>query len=178
MTQSAAHLSKHNSRHSNKYNLAARIFHWIGALLILAAWIIIEQGDDYISLHKSVGFSFLIWTLLRITNRVFTKAPPPPPMSALQAKASLLVHLLLYVAMVAMPLTGFLASMYAGYGVNVFGVLPIAGVAVPNELLADTLMGLHKGFIWPLLLGLVGVHILGALHHQFILKDNLIARMR
>ena len=162
----------------HKYSVAARIFHWVGALLILAAWLIIEQGDDFISLHKSVGFSFLIWTVLRILNRVITKAPPPAAAPKLLTVASAVVHLLLYVVMLAMPLTAFMASMYGGYGVNVFGVLQIPGFSNINDSLAGTLMGWHTDLIWPLLLTLIAAHILGALYHQFIRKDNLLARMR
>lgn len=162
----------------HKYSIAARIFHWVGALLIFAAWIIIEQGDDFIGLHKSVGFSFLIWTVLRLLNRLVTKAPPAVAMPKALNIASVVVHWSLYVAMLAMPLTAFMASMYAGYGVNVFGVLPISGFGTTNDALAGMLMDWHEDLIWPLLLALVAAHILGALYHQFILKDNLLVRMR
>lgn len=161
-----------------KYSVSARIFHWIGALLIVAAWVLIEQGDDYLSLHKAVGVSFLIWTVLRILNRLVSKAPPPVPMSKLQTGIAHLVHLGLYVAMLGMPLTGLLASLYDGVSVSVFGLFQIPAFATTNYGLAEQLMGVHQDLMWPLLLGLVGAHILGALHHQFILKDNLIARMR
>lgn len=161
-----------------KYSVAARIFHWVGALLIVAAWLLIEQGDDYLSLHKAVGVSFLIWTVLRILNRLVSKAPPPAPMSKLQTGVAHLVHFGLYVAMLAMPLTGLLASLYDGVSVSVFGLFQIPAFAMSNYDLAEQLMGLHRDLIWPLLLGLVAAHILGALYHQFVIKDNLIARMR
>lgn len=161
----------------HKYSVAARVFHWVGALLILAAWLIIEQGDDFISLHKSVGFSFLIWTVLRILNRLISKTPPAA-MPKLHSIASAVVHFLLYVVMLAMPLTAFMASMYGGYGVNVFGLFQIPGFGSVNDSLAGTLMDWHTGLIWPLLLALIAAHIIGALYHQFILKDNLLARMR
>lgn len=161
-----------------KYSILTRLFHWVGALLIVAAWVLIEQGEDYLSLHKAVGVSFLIWTVLRILNRLVGKAPPPVPMSKLQTGISHLVHLGLYVAMLGMPLTGLLGALYNGYGVSVFGLFQIPGFTTTNYDLADQLMGVHQDLMWPLLLGLVGAHILGALHHQFILKDNLIARMR
>lgn len=161
-----------------KYNLAARIFHWIGALLIVLAWFLAQQGEDYLSLHKSIGVSFLIWTMLRIANRVFTKDPTPLPVSKIYTVIANVVHLALYVAMIVMPLTAFLASMYGGYGVNVFGITSISGFKIPNTELADRLIDWHTDIVWPMLLVFVAAHIIGALYHQFILKDHILSRMR
>lgn len=160
-----------------KYHLTARIFHWIGALLIVAAWYLIEQGEDFIGLHKAVGFSFLVWTLLRIVGRFVTKAPAAVPMPKWQTAISHLTHLALYAVMLAMPLTGLVAAIYSGYGVDVFGLFKIAGVDEPNRDLARMLMGWHKDVLWTGLLVLVAMHILAALHHQFIVKDGLLRRM-
>ena len=99
-----------------KYNLAARIFHWIGALLIVLAWFLAQQGEDYLSLHKSIGVSFLIWTMLRIANRVFTKDPTPLPVSKIYTVIANVVHLALYVAMIVMPLTAFWHPCMAAMG--------------------------------------------------------------
>lgn len=161
-----------------KYHLSARIFHWIGALLIVLAWFLVEQGEDYLSLHKSIGVSFLIWTILRIANRVFTKDPAPLPVPKIHTVIANVVHLALYVAMIVMPLTAFLASMYGGYGVNVFGIISISGFKIPNTELADRLIDWHTDIVWPMLLTFVAVHIIGALYHQFILKDHILSRMR
>lgn len=161
-----------------KYSLGARIFHWIGALLIVAAWVLIEQGESFIGLHKAVGFSFLIWTILRIVNRVITKAPPPVPMSKLQTMVASLVHLALYAVMIAMPVTGLLGTLAEGQALSVFGLFEIAGFATVNYDLADQMMALHKDVVWTALLALIVAHIAGALYHQFVVKDNLIARMR
>lgn len=170
-------MSQTAASYVSKYNMVARIFHWVGVALIVAAVVIINQGEEFISLHKSVGFSFLIWTVLRLINRFVSAAPSPVAMSKLQHGLSVAVHGLLYVAMLAMPLTGLLASMAFGYGVNVFGVLPIAGFATPNDELGSMMMNLHKNLIWPALLALVAAHILAALYHQFVMKDKLLSRM-
>lgn len=167
-----------NAMQIQKYNLAARLFHWVGALLIVTAWFLVEQGEDFIGLHKAVGFSFLIWTLLRLINRVVSKAPAALPMPAWQTAISHLTHLALYVAMIGMPVTGFLSAYFGGYGVDVFGIFQIAGAAEANRDLARTLMGVHRGLMWNALLALVVLHIGAALYHQFVKKDNLLARMR
>lgn len=161
-----------------KYTLATRIFHWIGALLIIGAWIVIEQGDDFIALHKSIGASFLIWTVLRIINRFVSKAPPHPSMPVWQTAIAHLTHLGLYVAMLAMPITGVLMSMYGGRGVSVFGLFSLPSVVGIDREMAKLMNGLHTGAVFYVLAFLVVAHVAGALYHQFVMKDNLIARMK
>lgn len=161
-----------------KYTLATRIFHWIGALLIIGAWVVIEQGDDFIALHKSIGASFLIWTVLRLINRLVAKAPPHPPMPVWQTAIAHLTHLGLYVAMLAMPITGILMSMYGGRGVSVFGLFSLPSVVGIDREMAKLMNGLHTGAVFYVLVFLVVAHVAGALYHQFVMKDNLIARMK
>lgn len=161
-----------------KYTLATRIFHWVGALLIVGAWVAIEQGDEFISLHKSIGVSFLIWTMLRIINRFVSKAPPHPPMPKWQVGVAHLTHLGLYLSMLAMPITGILMSMYNGYGVGVFGLFEIAPLVSPDRATARLLGNMHEDVVFVALVALVVAHVGGALYHQFIMKDNLIARMK
>ena len=171
-------MSEHTASRPTKYSLAARIFHWIGALLILGAVIAINLGDDYISLHKSIGASFLIWTLLCVANRFVAKAPAPVPAPAWQTGIAHLTHFGLYVAMIAMPMTGVLMSMYGGRGVSVFGLFSLPSMVGIDREMAKLMNGLHTGAVFYVLVFLIVAHIGAALYHQFIVKDNLIARMR
>ena len=165
------------SASQQKYHFIARVFHWIGALLIVAAWFLIEQGEEFLSLHKAVGFSFLVWTVLRIVGRLITKAPPAVPMPKWQTTISHLMHLALYAVMILMPLTGLLSAIYAGYGVDVFGLFNIAGAAEPNRDLARLLIEIHEDVMWNGLIALVALHVAAALYHQFIMRDGLLRRM-
>lgn len=162
---------------TQKYTLATRIFHWVGALLILGAWIAVSQADN-VGLHKSIGASFLIWTILRIINRFIAKAPPHPPMPVWQTAIAHLTHLGLYVAMLAMPITGILMSMYGGRGVSVFGIFDIPALVGIDREMAKLMNGVHTGAIFYVLVFLIIAHVGGALYHQFVMKDNLIGRMK
>lgn len=165
-------------RQIDKYSLATRIFHWLGALLLLATWIAIEQGDEFIALHKSLGASFLLWTILRIANRFVSKAPAPVPAPAWQTAVAHITHLGLYVAMLALPITGVLMSMYGGRGVSIFGIVDIPAMLSPDRDMARFFNGVHTGMVFYVLVFLVVAHIGAALYHQFIIKDNLMARMK
>lgn len=166
------------NQYHEKFSIATRVFHWLGALLILAAIISINMGDDYIDLHKSIGASFLIWTLLRVINRLVTKTPAYLPMPKWQVAVSHLTHLGLYLTMLAMPITGVLMSMYAGRGVDVFGVFSIPALMSPDRDMARFFNNLHTEIVLPVLLVLIFAHVGAALYHQFIVKDNLMTRMK
>lgn len=163
---------------TDKYSLSIRIFHWVGALLILMAFITINIGDDYISLHKSLGASFLIWTVLRIISRFFVKKPEyHPPLPKWQELMASLTHFGLYIAMLAMPITGMLMSMYGGRGVSVFGLFNMPALVGIDRDMARLMNGLHTEVVFFALVFLVVSHVGAALYHQFIVKDNLIKRM-
>lgn len=161
-----------------KYALLVRVFHWVGALLILLAFIVINQGDEFIDLHKSIGASFLLWTILRIITRFVTKAPPAVAAPVWQTFVAHLTHLALYVAMLAMPITGALMSMYSGRGVSVFGLFELPSVVGVDREMSKLMNLWHTDLVWTAMWLLIVLHIGAALYHQFVVKDNLIARMR
>ncbi len=167
-----------NTLTTQKYSLATRIFHWLGAVLLLVVWVLSDIGDDYIDLHKAVGVSFLIWTVLRILNRFISKAPAPVPMPKWQTAASHLTHLALYLAMLAMPISGLLMSMYGGRSTSVFGLFEIAPMVSPDRGMARFFNEVHEDVIFVGLIALIVAHVGAALYHQFVMKDNLIARMK
>lgn len=167
-----------NTLTTQKYSLATRIFHWLGALLLLIPVILINMGDDYVGLHKAVGVSFLIWTVLRILNRFISKAPAPVPMPKWQTAASHLTHLALYLAMLAMPISGLLMSMYGGRSTSVFGLFDIPSLVSPDRGMARFFNEIHGDVIFVGLVALIVAHVGAALYHQFVMKDNIIARMK
>lgn len=167
----------------NKWSLFSRIFHWISVVLLIVTWVMIELNDDatdftYLDLHKAFGLSVLFWTLCRIINRLFTKAPADVPMPKWQTQLSHITHFALYLILIVMPLVGWLSSMYSGDEVNMFGLFQIPSFVAENADLSETLEKIHKNLLWTLLLVFTGLHILGALYHQFIQKDHLLRRMR
>jgi cytochrome b561 len=108
-------------------------------------------------LHIIIGILVLALALWRLGLR-FTRGVPPPPEGegTLMHLAGALGHAALYVVMLAMPITGLLVW----YG----------GVASLGEL--------HGEILKLLTILLVIVHVVAALWHQFMLRDNLLNRMR
>ncbi|MEG9303196.1 cytochrome b [Psychrobacter celer] len=174
-----------NNTQSNmsKWSVTSRVFHWISAVLLLITWILIllyENLDSnlYIGLHKAFGVSLLFWMIARVINRVFTKAPPALPMPAWQLWVSKLSHFALYATLIAMPLAGLLMSVYGGRPVDIFGLFQIPVFVTPDRSLARVFNDMHTDIIWPMIIAFTLLHIAAALYHQFVKKDNLLARMK
>jgi cytochrome b561 len=127
--------------------------------------------------HKWAGITILALSALRLLWRLAHRPPADLPMPAWQAKAAHLTHLALYALFFAVPLSGWAYSSAAGFPVVLFGVLPLPDFVQKSKELADAIKPLHEAFA--LTLGaLVIAHIAAALKHQFIDRDNLMARMR
>lgn len=161
---------------SQKWAIAVRIFHWIGAFTILFAYSTAEIVRN-MGLHKAVGVSFILWTLARLINRIFVKAPPAPPMPKWQTGIAHATHAGLYFAMFAMPISGLLMAMYAGYPTDIFGLFQIPVMVTPNPEMKALMHNLHTDIWWLMLLILTALHVGGALYHQFVQKDGLIKKM-
>ena len=85
--------------------------------------------------------------------------------------------MLFYVLLLAMPLVGWAASSAAGRDIVWFGLfnwplLPIGG----GREMAGNLMDVHETAA-KLLIFLVVLHVIGALKHQFVDRDNVLHRM-
>jgi len=167
----------------SKWSVSSRIFHWISAALLLVTWgmMFLNNNFDnnlYIGLHKAFGVSLLFWMIARVINRLITKAPPPVPMPKWQLLLSHLSHFGLYALLIAMPMVGLLMTVYGGRPVDIFGLFQIPVFVTPDRTLARFYNNLHTDIIWQAILAFTAVHIGAALYHQFVKKDNLIARIK
>src|SRR6185437_3518172 len=103
------------------YTSTAIALHWLIAALMVSGftlgWIMTSIHGltpaklRYVSWHKWIGVTVFAFATLRVLWRLTHHAPPlPRRMPAWQRAAANLVHLLLYVLMIAIPITGYLFS--------------------------------------------------------------------
>jgi cytochrome b561 len=85
-------------------------------------------------------------------------------------------HLLLYLLLFAVPLSGWLMSSAKGFQTVWFGVLPLPDLLEKNPALGETLAQLHATLNY-LFLGVIGLHVAAALKHHFLDRDDVLARM-
>lgn len=174
----------------DRYSTVSLILHWLIAALVITQIILISIHDAageaqnremsrlFMDLHKSTGATILVLTLIRIGWRVANPAIPlPGHMPRWQKVMARANHVLFYVVLIAMPLAGWAASSAVGRPVDWFFLfhLPILPVPASREL-AGSLMDAHE-MAAKLLYVLVALHILGALKHQFVDRDDVVRRM-
>jgi cytochrome b561 len=169
-----------------RYTRTAMLLHWLIAVLIIAGFILGLVMTDipgftmaklkYYSWHKWIGVTVFMLAIARVAWRSTHTPPPQALMPAWQEKAALVAHWLLYFLIFAVPLSGYFYSLAAGVPVVYFGVIPLPVLIAKNEALRDALQLLHVTLNYTMA-GLVGIHSLAALKHQFFDRDGTLARM-
>jgi cytochrome b561/polyisoprenoid-binding protein YceI len=165
-----------------RYSTVAIVLHWLIALALafqLALGFAMphdERGFALFQLHKSVGVTIFVLTLLRLAWRL-THRPPPAVEGGFQGFLAKAVHTLLYAFMIGAPLTGWamVSTDASRIPTLLYGTIPWPHLPLPsalNEPLEET----HELLAW-IGLALILLHVAGALRHQFLLKDGLLRRM-
>jgi len=166
------------SRNSARYSTGMVVIHWLTALLVLAAWLTSEGGrrvaENPPMLHFTLGLSVLVLVLPRLILRLAGGAPEATQSGwlALAAKAG---HGLLYLFLIALPISGWYAASRLGVSVSFFG-LSLPALTTPVQGNPGLVGDLH-GNGGTIILYLAGLHALMAFYHQFILRDGTLRRM-
>jgi cytochrome b561 len=172
--------------HPDSYTRTAICLHWLIAIAIVATFGVGFYMHDLpltpfklkiYSWHKWAGVTIFLLVLFRLAWR-FTHRPPGPPvgMPVWQHVAAELVHRLLYILMIAIPLSGWLMSSAKGFQTVYFGVLPLPDLLAKNKELGDVLTVVHMALNFTLA-GLVLGHVGAAIKHHFIDRDDVLTRM-
>jgi len=170
---------------NRQWGSVARFFHWIMALLILGNGIFGLCMDmastpmekiNWLALHKSIGLTVLALFLLRVLWRATDRRPQEDPAPRWQQLAAHAVHGILYLLIVALPLTGWWLNSVAGKPLQFFKQFNLPAIAAANPALKETAEGVHEFLFWFLIAVLVA-HIGGALKHHLIDHDNTLRRM-
>lgn len=156
---------------TTSFGLASRLLHWTMAALIVAllilgtalSWIQPNLSTLWLfGLHKTLGLTALSLALIRlIWHRI---SPPPPPLGPTaqwQNRAARATHLALYLLMLAIPLSGWIASSATGLDVVIFGQITLPPITPTSEAIENAGFAAH-GILTKLLMALLLAHIAGA----------------
>jgi len=169
-----------------QYNLTAQLFHWSIAALILGLIVLgfymdsMERSPFKFELygyHKALGILVLVMAVMRIIWKHVSERPSPLSHHKNWEKClSKTIHIVLYLAMIAMPLSGWVMSSAGGYGVSFFGLFDVPAIVDKNKELGRIAYQIH-GVLPYIVMGCVGLHILGALKHHVLDQDETLRRM-
>jgi cytochrome b561 len=168
------------------WSASIRFFHWLIAALIFtqfvlgwlaASWRLSPTKINLFVWHKSIGMLILVLVILRLLNRLTKPTPElPAGMPGWERAAARASHALLYVVMIAMPLTGWVINSAAGVPFRIFWQVPLPALLAPDKHTADVAALAHFS-LGVVLVALLVLHIGAALRHHFIKHNDVLTRM-
>ncbi|AIG02093.1 cytochrome B561 [Pseudomonas fluorescens] len=173
---------------AKSYTSIAKWLHWSMALIWIGAWLVgivaVHWRDEFnpqhqlTFLHKAMASTLLFLIVLRIAWRLTHAAPAmPDTMSPRLKHAAFIGHLLLYiVGLLGLPISGWYWSSVADKPILVAGLFLLPPLVEPDKNLYELAKAIHTYSAW-LCGALVGGHMVMALKHQFIDKDQVLTGM-
>lgn len=169
-----------------RYATAAILLHWTIALLLLVqlvlGWVMNEALPDHTppqqlaeNIHISLGLTILFLVVVRIAVRLTHKPPPPPPgMPTRERVLSQAVHVVFYVLMLALPLTGWALVSLGARPISFWGLpfphLPGVHLVMGDPVSRASRQGVKHIHVYVMIWIFAvnwALHVAGALKHQF-----------
>jgi cytochrome b561 len=169
-----------------RWGAVAQFFHWLIVALIIVQVTLASIADDLplgmkklamLARHKSVGITILGLVALRLLWRWANPTPTlPSTLKPYERVLANITHVGLYILLFALPLSGWMMSSARGFPVSWFGFIQLPDLVPKNKALYDTFLTTHVSLVWTLYV-IVALHVLAALKHHFMLKDDVLRRM-
>lgn len=170
---------------SEGWGALARLFHWAIVVMLIGQFIMAEIAEDLpigmeklslLARHKSVGITILLLAVLRLGWRALNPTPKAPVGQPWEHALARGAHVALYGLLFAMPLSGWMMSSAKNYPVSWFNLLPLPNLVPVSESIYEIMRETHE-LLATTLIVVAAAHVLGALRHHFIKKDDVLKRM-
>jgi cytochrome b561 len=181
----------------NRYSRVAVVLHWLVAILMIGNVVLGRLFDALpedkvrlaIDTHKSIGITVLGLALLRLLWRAGHRPPdwPAGGIKPWEARLSHLAHGLLYLLMIGLPLSGWMHDSAwraaAEHPMRIFGLFEWPRIGwimqlepIYKEHLHDLFGEVHESLAIGLYV-LLGLHVAGALKHEWVDRQPTLERM-
>lgn len=170
---------------ADRFGLISRAIHWVMAVALLSMLVLgsvlvrLQPGLANLwlyGLHKTLGISLLALVLVRLVwHRV---SPPPEPIGGVpnwQRSAARWAHRGLYALMLAIPLSGWVASSATGIDVMFADRWVMPPLAPVSEAWEKAGFAVH-GLLTKALMAVVVLHVAGAVKRG-LASDGTVRRM-
>ncbi len=169
------------------YGLISILLHWgmaitIVGLFCFGLWMTsLGYYDPWYqqapSIHKSIGILLAgVWVFRVFWKFANTKPLPLPTHSNIEKKIAQIAHVILYVLMACIMVSGYLISTADERAIEVFGwfEIPATLTGIENQ---EDIAGEFHFYLALTLISLASAHALAAIKHHLIDKDNTLRRM-
>ncbi|TAL87053.1 MAG: cytochrome b [Rhodanobacter sp.] len=171
-----------------RYAAPRRWLHWLIFGLVLLAYLFINIFDlfpkgsltraNILAAHFTAGIAVLLLVFPRFWLRTRHARPAiTPPLAPLTEWMGKITHVALYLFLLVQPVLGILTVQTGGQPVKLFGVTllpPLLGA--PDRALSHQLENIHS-WVGTIFYWVIGLHILAALWHHYMRKDDTLQRM-
>ena len=169
-----------------RFGLVAKTLHWLTLVLLIGAFTLAismvnmpfsPRKLEFYSWHKWVGVTIFLVLLLRLAWRLVNPVPhQPASIPRWQRRLAGLSHATLYTILIVMPVTGWIMSSALNLPVVYLGLIHIPSPFGVDRALGEAMKIVHLSLAVALLV-LVTIHVLAALYHHFVLRDDVLRRM-
>ena len=167
----------------SKYGLISKVFHWLSAALLIVQiplgfyLVDLDFGDERLEIekiHVIMGLTIFYLVILRLLNNFFNPTPKVDPSKFLgQKQLAKINHLLLYIAILSITVSGILKKLFNGESINLF----FREIAIKENFeLADQFYDIHVFSNYSVVI-LVTIHILAVIFHKVFFNENLIKKI-
>jgi cytochrome b561 len=177
-----------------RYGGVAQVLHWLIAVLIVVQFVLAKlaeaAGDAraahpaaaleqlaWLARHKSVGLTIFALALVRLAWRWYS---PPPPSPAAMPRWQVIVakstHFGFYALLLLLPMSGVVMSDAANFPVSYFGWFTLPNFVAPDDSLKRVMEQRHE-MLFDALAVLAGLHILAAVKHHLVDRDDVLRGM-
>ena len=170
---------------ATQYSTVAKTLHWLIAAILVGqfalGWLMpkVRRGMQPglgMHVHISIGIVVLALIIVRLLWRVTHRVPPEPTLPPWQRIASQTVHWVLYLLVFVTTLSGWFYASARGWSLTFFGLVPLPPLVAEGSAPGRAIGAIHESIVW-VLLAVIVVHVLAALAHAFVYRDNVMRRM-
>lgn len=169
----------------DRFGIVTILFHWIMAILLIGLVSVGLYMSDLpigvqklklYGLHKEFGILALMLVMLRVVWRIQNMNPSLSSLPWFERTAARIVHWAFYGFMFALPISGWLMTSAANLPPSFFGLFLLPALVPPNQEQMHLFQQIHEYLAYGLIVTFC-LHVLAALKHHFIDKDNILRRI-
>ena len=166
-----------------EYSLISKLLHWASAIILfvqipLGFYLVdLDFGPERLNIeniHVIIGLCMFYLVILRLINKIISTSPKlEPSIFKGQKLLAKLNHLLLYVTILSITISGIFKKLFNGETLVIFfREIEI----IENFEVADFFYDIHI-FSNYLLIALIIIHILAVIVHKLFFGDNLLKKI-
>jgi len=177
-------MSSQDTRDS--YGSVTKTLHWTILLLLIVQFTLgytltsLPEHDPTVKVltwwHESTGFLIFIFAILFTVWRLRSVTPSLADQPSWQRALARSVHGGLYLCIFLQPLLGMSEVMLSGHPIAFYGAFRVPQILPTAKHVSEAIGEVHDT-VAVIILVLVGLHVLGALYHEFVARDSILARM-